>query len=98
MIERLGPGPKKLKVLNAVRQAQMQYVKLLRTFDLVRIPVTRFLMENKVCEENTRMPLGDELLAALRRVNGQTGAGSHPGPADAAGTGGADGAGSSQQG
>ena len=98
MIERLGPvpGSKKAAAQAAFKKACEEHLKLLRTFEALRVPVARFLMETGVCAENTRMPLGDDLLAALRRANGKTGAGAHPGSADAAGAGGANGAGSSQ--
>jgi hypothetical protein len=98
MIERIGPGPKKRKALNAVREAQAQYLKLLRTFEALRIPVAKFLMETKVCAENTRMPLGDDLLAALRRANDHAHTGAPADPANPAGAGGSNGAGSSQPG
>lgn len=91
MIERVGPGPRKLAKLKAIREAQAQYLRLLRTFDKVRIPLSQFLMENGVCAENTKMPLGDELLAALRRANDNARSVAPANPANPAGAGGGNG-------
>lgn len=65
----LGPAPAKaLRIQQAFQTFKAQYQTLYNTMEMIRRPVVQFLLETKMVEPNSKLPMGEDLLAVLRKA------------------------------
>jgi hypothetical protein len=66
----LPPGiAKTARFAQAIKDFQAQYQTLYNTMEMIRRPVVQFLLDAGVVQRDTKLPLGDNLLAMLKKAS-----------------------------